>query len=81
MPATEPRIVQVIVDVTQKECPWLGRTYKAGEVLWTFHGPTYGCIDEDRGIALSEKPGEWEEFFEFPWDALGNPPRNLKRET
>lgn len=41
-----------------------------GETFYTFHGATYGCVDEVNGIALSGR-GEYEcPFFEFPRDAV-----------
>jgi hypothetical protein len=65
------RVMQVIVtrDVGPDEIAWLGRVYKSGERLWTFHGVTYGCVDERAGAALSEQRGEYP-FFEFPHDAF-----------
>ena len=48
---------------------YLGRAVKAGETFYTFHEPTYGSVDTDGGIALSEAPGKYP-FFEFPRDAV-----------
>ena len=53
-------------DVTKKECPWLERTIRFGEVVHEYTGHTYGCVGA--GIACSfdgETP-----FFELPRDAL-----------
>ena len=58
---------KLIRDVTKKECPWLDRTFKEGEILYKYTGYTYGCIDE--GLAVSEKLNETP-FFELPYDAL-----------
>lgn len=46
-----------------------GRDVARGDILWTFHLPTYGCIDDVRGIAMSRQPGEYP-FFEFPRNAV-----------
>jgi hypothetical protein len=48
---------------------YAGRKVEKGEVLYTFHGPTYGCVDSWNGIALSEVVDEYP-FFEFPLDAV-----------
>jgi hypothetical protein len=70
-PGCEGLEMQVVVtrDVAPDEVEWLARVYKTGERLWTFHGVTYGCVDERAGAALSEQRGEYP-FFEFPYDAL-----------
>jgi hypothetical protein len=47
----------------------LGRNAAEGEVFYVFTGPTYGAVDTEDGIALSERPGEGP-FFEFPRDAV-----------
>ncbi len=67
----EKRICKAIVtrDVGPDEVEWLKRTYKQGETLYEFIGPTYGCIDQTKGTALSEAPGE-PPCFEFPHDAF-----------
>lgn len=58
----------LIRGVSRSECPWLKRDYKAGQVVYLFHGATYGCIGPN-GIAVSEEPGI-PPFFEMPDDAL-----------
>jgi hypothetical protein len=70
-PGCESPEIQVIVtrDVGPDQVEWLERVYKTGEGLWTFHGVTYGCVDERAGAALSEQRGEYP-FFEFPYDAF-----------
>ena len=53
-------------DVSRKECPWLDRDLKKGELVSRYEGVTYGCIGA--GIACS-----WDgknPFFEVPRDAL-----------
>jgi hypothetical protein len=70
--STEPiyeRKVVVTRDVGPDEVKWLRRTYKKGEQLYEFTGPTYSSINHANGMALSEKPGE-NPFFEFPYDAF-----------
>jgi hypothetical protein len=67
MNAFSPRRMLLTRDVTQEECHWLPRDYRAGETLWTFHGYTYGTVAH--GMAMSEMPGA-NPFFEFPRDAL-----------
>lgn len=52
--------------VTKKECPWLDRAMKKGEVVHRYSGATYGCIGA--GIACSLDGGN--PFFELPTDAL-----------
>jgi hypothetical protein len=53
---------------TRAQTRWF-RALRTGERLWTFHGVTYGCVDESAGAALSEQRGEYS-FFEFPYDAF-----------
>ena len=55
-------------DVLMEECPWLDRDMKAGETLYRFTGPTYGCIGPN-GIAVSMEP-DMNPFFEIPAQAL-----------
>lgn len=52
--------------VTKKECPWLDRSFKKGEVVHEFTGHTYGCIGA--GIACSLDGNN--PFFELPINAL-----------
>lgn len=54
-------------DVTRTECPWLRRDLQAGETVFHYTGPTYGCVAD--GVAVTEKSGE-HPFFEVPRDAL-----------
>lgn len=48
---------------------FLGRAAKEGEIFYRYFGCTYGCIDTNGGIALSEVQGETP-FFEFPENAI-----------
>ncbi len=48
---------------------YLGRDVNEGEVFYLFTLPTYGCINERGGVALSERPDEYP-YFEFPADAV-----------
>lgn len=54
--------------VTVEECYWLDRDFDAGEEVYIFNGPTYGCIGPD-GIAVSLDP-DTGPFFEIPKSAL-----------
>lgn len=58
---------QLTRDVGMDECPWLGRDYAAGEVVFRYSGVTYGCISPSgEPVSLDgEIP-----FFELPRDAL-----------
>jgi hypothetical protein len=53
-------------DVTQKECTWLDRTFKKGEVVYKYYGCTYGaCRDEAYTLEDNILP-----FFELPDDSV-----------
>jgi len=54
-------------DVTPRECPWLHRTFKNGEIVYRYFGYTYKLIGS--GSAFSEKI-DTPPFFELPNDAL-----------
>jgi len=56
-------------DVTKIECPWLSETFKRGEVVYEFLGPTYGCISES-GLAITKDPEGGNPFHELPFTAL-----------
>jgi len=56
-------------DVPISECSWLRRDYKKGEIVYEYPLYTYGCINEETGIACSENDSE-SPFFELPKDAL-----------
>lgn len=58
--------------IPEEEGDWIPRTFWPGEILFEFTGPTYGCINWNNGIAVSEVEGE-NPFFEFPVDALARP--------
>ncbi len=53
-------------DVTQKECPWLSRDFKKGEVVFEYLNYTYGVISPN-GKAFTEVIEETP-FFELPND-------------
>lgn len=63
------RKLTLIRVVTPKECDWLHRTYLPGDTVYEFNGATYGCIDRNNGLAVTEEPGE-HPFFELPWDSV-----------
>lgn len=55
-------------DVTTAECPWLERDYKKGEMVFEYHGYTYGCVSYD-GIAFTMVENETP-FFELPMNSV-----------
>ena len=59
---------QLVRDVTTDECPWLDRDFLVGEVVYPYHGNTYGCITFN-GVAVTEVPDKTP-FLEIPEDAL-----------
>lgn len=56
-------------DVTRDERTRPPRDFRKGELLWTYHGVTYGVVDHETGIAMTEVRGETP-FIEFPKDAV-----------
>jgi hypothetical protein len=60
-------IYKVTRDVTPKECDWLDRTFKKGEIVYLYTGCTYGAIGS--GIAVTEKLNELP-FLEIPLNAI-----------
>ncbi len=59
---------QLTRDVTQEECPWLGRDFKKGETVFEYLQYTYGCISPS-GKAFTEVFDETP-FFELPIDSV-----------
>ncbi len=55
-------------DVTTKECEWLERDFKRGEIVFPYSGATYGCISYG-GSAFTLEDGKTP-FFELPNDAV-----------
>src|SRR5512146_1224690 len=49
---------------------YANRDVDEGEVFYKFERCTYGCVDENNGIAVSETDPYTYPFFEFPRDAL-----------
>jgi len=64
----ETKKFQLTRDVTKKECDWLDRDYKKGEIVYEYPLYTYGRISNE-GVACSDKDSE-SPFFELPADAL-----------
>lgn len=64
----ETQKFQLIRDVNQKECHWLDRDFKKGEIVYEYPLYTYGCVSNE-GLACSEKDSE-SPFFELPKNAL-----------
>jgi hypothetical protein len=54
-------------DVTKSEAPWLPRDLSEGEVVYRFHGATYGVISRN-GTAISFEGGN--PFYEVPSDSV-----------
>ena len=55
-------------DVTIDECSWLDRCFLKDEIVYSYPGPTYGCIS-DSGFAFTEEK-EKLPFFELPLDSI-----------
>jgi hypothetical protein len=62
------KVLVLIRDVPQTECPWLDRDLKAGETVWSYTGPTYGVVSPD-GTPVTAKAAETP-FFELPADSV-----------
>lgn len=62
------RVTRFVSDAEEHSC--LGRDVYPGEVFYAFGHPTYGCVDDYYGIALTERSDGDYPFFEFPRDAL-----------
>ena len=58
----------LVRDVTRKECHWLPRDFKKGEVLYRFQGATYGVCSPS-GVPMMLAPDALP-FYEFPEDSL-----------
>lgn len=61
------RAFTIIRDVTPEECHWLTKTIKRGQIVYAYHGPTYGCIGA--GVSVTDQPNETP-FYELPRSAL-----------
>jgi|WetSurMetagenome_2_1015567.scaffolds.fasta_scaffold00674_27 hypothetical protein len=55
-------------DIFVMDCPWLDRAFEKGDLVWAYHGCTYGCVS-DGGRAVTLHDGQLP-FFELPRDAL-----------
>lgn len=60
--------LQLIRDVTQKECSWLPHTFWEGDWVYEYEGCTYGCITPN-GIAITIIPDKTP-FYEIPLSAV-----------
>ncbi len=67
-PVASHSAYKVIRNVTKKECRWLERTIKKGEMVYIYHGSTYRCISP-RGSAFTLVEHKTP-FFELPNDAV-----------
>lgn len=63
--------LRIVRPVTKAECPWLHDCDElaAGDTVFRFHGATYGCINHEKGIAVSKVDGE-NPFFQIPHDGF-----------
>jgi hypothetical protein len=61
------RVIRHVPD--SEEHNYYGQAVHRGAEFWTFTGPTYGCVDDVNGIALSEF-ADMGPFFEFPRNAI-----------
>ena len=59
---------QLTRDVTRKECSWLDRDYKKGEIVFEYPLYTYVSLSNE-GIACSDRDSA-SPFFELPKNAL-----------
>lgn len=66
MRSQEPMRFKLTRRVTKKECPWLDRPMKSGEVVHRYNGATYNCIGVGVACSIDGKTP----FFELPRDAL-----------
>ncbi len=65
------RMYEVTRDVPAGEEGNYGpRSFSKGERLYKYVGATYGCIDYDEGLPVSEYGSSQTPFFQFPADAL-----------
>jgi hypothetical protein len=46
------------------------RSFSKGEIVYKFTGPTYGCLDADNEVAISEHGSLAYPFYGFPRDAV-----------
>jgi hypothetical protein len=66
-----PRVAIVTRPVGHHErYNYLGRAAEVGERFFVCTRPTYGSVDTDHGIALTEQADGDFPFFEFPLDAV-----------
>lgn len=66
------RLVVSRMVIPEEDGEWIPRVYWPGETVYEYNGPTYGCVNWENGIAVTEKLDETP-FFEFPRDALARP--------
>lgn len=59
---------EVVRNVTKKECPWLDKDLKKGDVVFSYKGYTYGCISP-KGMAFTVVEDETP-FFELPMNSV-----------
>lgn len=55
-------------DITKKECDWLVRDFKTGEIVYKYYGDTFGCCSRNGAAFTLEK--DKEPFFELPLNGV-----------
>ena len=61
--------LELIRDISKKECPWLIPSLKKGDIVYECVRHTYGCIS-GHGTACTYDPEGDYPFFELPTSAL-----------
>ena len=59
---------EVIRNVGIEECHWLQQPVLQGEIVYSYHGPTYGCVGP--GVAVTRSATGGVPFFELPGEVL-----------
>jgi hypothetical protein len=62
------RVIRFVYHGDAHNCA--GRDVYKGEEFYLYEGATFGAVDLMNGVPLSEKPGKFSYFFEFPADAI-----------
>lgn len=62
------QVFELIRLVSPQECHWLDKVYDVGDIVFKYHGHTFGCISK-KGAAFCEVFDQ-EPFFELPINAV-----------
>jgi len=60
--------LELVRNITRRECPWLRRDMPAGTIVFEYRGPTYGLKEYEELIFVSHDGGT--PFFQLPLDGL-----------